>query len=75
MPASGIVQLTGEVVAPKEVPNSRNYASGALNLKSIDEFACRRIQFVLYAAEPTYKPTAGLKKWNSYADQPDLSQY
>ena len=26
------VQITGEVVAPKTIPNSRNYASGALNL-------------------------------------------
>ncbi len=53
--SNGIVQLTGEVVAPKEIPNARNYAAGALNLKNMDEFACRRIQFVLYGAEPARK--------------------
>ena len=53
--AKGIIQLTGEVVAPKEIANARNYAAGALNLKSIAEFACRRIQFVLYGAEPNRK--------------------
>ncbi|HIG57955.1 MAG TPA: DNA ligase [Flavobacteriales bacterium] len=53
--AEGVLQLTGEVVAPKEIPNARNYAAGALNLKSIAEFACRRIQFVLYGAEPSRK--------------------
>jgi len=26
-------QVTGEIVAPKEIPNARNYAAGALNLK------------------------------------------
>lgn len=45
-------QITGEVVADKELPNSRNYASGALNLKSIDEFnqRCREglLTFVAY---------------------------
>ena len=55
--STGIVQLTGEVVAPKEIPNSRNYAAGALNLKNIEEFACRRIQFVLYGAGPNTKPS------------------
>lgn len=31
-------QITGEVVASKKVTNSRNFASGALNLKSVEEF-------------------------------------
>ena len=53
--ATGIIQLTGEIVAPKEIANSRNYAAGALNLKNINEFSCRRIQFVLYGAEPNRK--------------------
>jgi DNA ligase (NAD+) len=51
----GIIQLTGEVVAPKEIPNARNYAAGALNLKSLAEFSCRQVQFVLYGAEPNRK--------------------
>jgi DNA ligase (NAD+) len=53
--APGIIQLTGEIVAPKEIANARNYAAGALNLKSIAEFSCRRVQFVLYGAEPNRK--------------------
>ena len=32
-PAEGVVQITGELVAPKSIPNARNYAAGALNLK------------------------------------------
>jgi DNA ligase (NAD+) len=51
----GIIQLTGEIVAPKEIPNARNYAAGALNLKSLAEFSCRQVQFVLYGAEPNRK--------------------
>ncbi len=53
--APGIIQLTGEVVALKEVANSRNYAAGALNLKNIEEFALREVEFVLYGAEPNRK--------------------
>ena len=53
--APGIIQLTGEIVAPKEIANARNYAAGALNLKNINEFSCRRVQFVLYGAEPNRK--------------------
>ena len=33
-----LVQITGEVVANKEIPNARNYAAGSLNLKDIEEF-------------------------------------
>ena len=42
------VQITGEVAAPKTIPNARNYASGALNLKSMDEFLTRELTFVAY---------------------------
>lgn len=52
-----IVQVTGEVVAISAVENSRNYASGALNLKSIDEFLQRKtdgkMKFVAYGVSPT----------------------
>lgn len=48
----GAVQVTGEVVAPSTIPNSRNYASGALNLKSMDEFNSREIRFVAYDVQP-----------------------
>jgi len=47
----GTVQITGEVVCPLSVPNARNAAAGALNLKSLEEFAERPIQFVAYDAQ------------------------
>ena len=50
----GLIQLTGEVVAPSSVPNSRNYASGALNLKDLEEFKSRKLTFVAYDAQPTF---------------------
>jgi DNA ligase (NAD+) len=46
-----IVQITGEVVAPKSIPNSRNYAAGALNLKSLSEFNQRDLIFVAYGMQ------------------------
>lgn len=54
-----LVQITGEVVAPKCIPNARNYAAGALNLKDINEFRTRELAFVAYGVTPyihaTYK--------------------
>ena len=44
----GIVQLTGEVVAPKSIKNARNYAAGALGLKDPTEFRDRDLTFVAY---------------------------
>lgn len=44
----GVRQVNGEVVAPKDIPNARNYAAGALNLKDIDEFASRDLTFIAY---------------------------
>lgn len=49
----GLAQITGEVVAPKTIPNARNYASGALNLKDIEEFKSRDLTFIAYAIQPT----------------------
>lgn len=48
----GTVQITGEVVAPKEIPNARNYAAGALNLKDEKEFTTRDLQFIAYDIQP-----------------------
>lgn len=45
---AGAVQITGEVVSPSSIENSRNYASGALNLKDLHEFAERDVTFVAY---------------------------
>ena len=49
-----IMQVTGEIVAPKSVPNSRNYAAGSLNLKDIDEFLTRDLCFVAYGVDPQF---------------------
>lgn len=50
--SKGLIQITGEVLAPKGIPNSRNYAAGALNLKSMQEFKSRDITFVAYDMTP-----------------------
>lgn len=45
------LQVTGEVVARKEIPNARNYAAGALNLKDMDEFRKRELIFIAYGVQ------------------------
>ena len=50
----GIVQITGEVVAPDNIENARNYAAGALNLKSTDEFLERNVNFIAYDMQPSH---------------------
>lgn len=65
---SRLVQITGEVVAPKTIPNARNYAAGALNLKSLDEFVSREVSFIAYGMTPSIYPT-----WTE--DMAFLSQY
>lgn len=47
----GIVQITGELVAPDSIENSRNYAAGSLNLKDIAEFDSRVTYFYAYGME------------------------
>jgi DNA ligase (NAD+) len=51
------VQVTGEIVAPLHVENSRNYAAGSLNLKDLDEFKTRAIEFFAYQITPNLDPT------------------
>ena len=46
------MQVTGEIVAPKSVPNSRNYAAGALNLKDVREVLSRDLCFIAYSLQP-----------------------
>jgi len=52
IPKKGIVQITGEIVANKDMENSRNYASGALNQKDMKVWYEKRtegdIDFVAY---------------------------
>ena len=52
-----VVQITGEVVAPKAIKNSRNYAAGALNLKDTEEFKTRELLFIVYGIQPYIKDT------------------
>jgi DNA ligase (NAD+) len=48
-----VFQVVGEIVAVKEIPNARNYAAGALNLKDTDEFKTRAISFFAYGVYPS----------------------
>ncbi len=52
IPVMGVVQITGEIAAPKHIENARNYAAGALNLKSVDEFKTRAVTFFAYGVFP-----------------------
>lgn len=45
---TGLLQVTGEIVAPKEINNARNYAAGALHLKDPEEFNSRDLTFIAY---------------------------
>jgi len=44
----GTVVVTGECVTDNEVTNFRNYVSGALALKDIEEFKTRNIRFIVH---------------------------
>lgn len=48
----GTVQITGEVVCPKSIPNARNVAAGSLNLKNLEEFKTRPLKFIAYDIQP-----------------------
>lgn len=52
---TGTVQITGEVIAPSSIENSRNYAAGALNLKDMDVFLSRDLTFVAYDVQGNLK--------------------
>ena len=54
LPFQGVplIQITGEVVAPATIKNSRNYAAGALSLHDSDEFQKRDLTFVAYGIQP-----------------------
>lgn len=49
--SKNIIQVTGEVVCPSNRPNSRNLASGSLNLKDESEFLSRPLTFVAYGLQ------------------------
>lgn len=49
---SAVTQITGEVMAKKSIKNARNYAAGALSLKSESEFHSRGLEFFAYDIYP-----------------------
>jgi DNA ligase (NAD+) len=49
----GAIQITGELVAPSHIKNSRNYAAGSLGLKEGKEFVNKDLKFFAYDAQPT----------------------
>ncbi len=51
-----IIQITGEVAAPKYIENARNYAAGSLNLKDSSEFKTRAVTFFAYGVQPSIMP-------------------
>jgi NAD-dependent DNA ligase len=57
VPFQGVYQITGEIVAPINIENSRNYAAGALNLKDPQEFQQRALTFFAYGVQPTLHDT------------------
>jgi NAD-dependent DNA ligase len=57
IPVEGVYQITGEIVAPINIENARNYAAGALNLKDVAEFKSRALSFFVYGVQPSLTPT------------------
>jgi len=49
----GAIQVTGELVAPKSIMNARNYAAGALNLKTVEDFLNKEVEFIAYDMQET----------------------
>lgn len=47
-----ILQVVGELAAPSHIENARNYAAGALNLGSLEEFKSRAVTFFAYGVFP-----------------------
>ena len=80
IPVAGVVQITGEVVAPINIENSRNYAAGSLNLKDVNEFKTRALSFFAYGVQPTLADTFNddLKQLQSFGfgviNEPDLDK-
>lgn len=57
IPVMEPVQVVGEVCAPNHVENARNYAAGALNLNSVEEFKTRAVSFFAYGVYPYQEAT------------------
>lgn len=57
IPVMGVVQITGEMCSPKHIENARNYAAGSLNLKDVEEFKTRAVEFFAYGVQPNQSGT------------------
>jgi NAD-dependent DNA ligase len=57
-----LMQIDGEVIAPSSIPNARNYAAGALNLKSEEEFK-QRVPNLSFVAHDM-RPSTGFRYWS-----------
>lgn len=80
IPHTGVVQITGEFVAPLNIENSRNYAAGSLNLKDVNEFKTRALSFFAYGVQPSLSETFNedMKLLHSFGfgviNEPDLDK-
>ena len=79
IPITDITQITGEIVAPSYIENSRNYAAGSLNLKDSSEFSTRALSFFAYNMQPatsTYRNDLSLLKSYGFGviSDPDLEK-
>jgi DNA ligase (NAD+) len=70
-----LLQITGEVVAPKTIKNARNYAAGALNLKDTSEFQSRDLRFIAYGVQESWNEawTMDMSYLNSFGFDTVLS--
>lgn len=61
---SVVVQVNAELVAPSSIENARNYAAGAMNLKSVEEVKTRDLTIIAHDCHPymteTYYDTLGM---------------
>jgi len=55
----GKIQITGEVVCPKDIENARNYASGSIRMKDMKEYNTRidNLNFIAYNIQPFQNKT------------------
>jgi DNA ligase (NAD+) len=80
IPLTGIVQVTGEIVAPSHIENARNYAAGSLNLKDSSEFSTRALSFFAYGSQPcistSYRQDLDILKQYGFnvISEPDLDK-
>ena len=55
----GEIQITGEVVCPKDIDNARNYASGSIRMTNMEDYNTRvkNLFFIGYSIQPYHSET------------------